>query len=96
MREEVGRFVGFSIEQQSGCRPYLVERLMPAVYRRVELSEADDESVLIEEANERGISSGRRVCLVFGPDRCLYLEPDGSWEWSGDAPSGGAVISGTG
>jgi hypothetical protein len=92
MREKVGRFVEFCIEQHSGCRPYLVERLMPAVYRRVELPEADDESVLIEASNDRCISSGRRVCLVFGPDRCLYLEPDGSWEWSGDAPSGGAVV----
>jgi len=93
MREEVGRFVGFSIERHAGRCPYLVERLMPAVYRRVELPETDDESVLIEAANDRCVGSGRRVCLVFGPDRCLYLEPDGSWRWSGEAPSGGAVIA---
>jgi hypothetical protein len=90
--ESVGWFAGFGIENEVESLPYLVERLMPAVYRRVELPEADDESVLIEAANDRCISSGRRVCLVFGLDRCLYLEPDGSWEWSGDAPSGGAVI----
>ncbi len=92
MREEVGRFVGFGVEQHAGRHPYLVERLMPTVYRRLELPRTDDESVLIEAANDRCVSSGRRVCLVFGPDRCLYLEPDGTWSWSGDAPSSGVVI----
>ena len=92
MSEFVGWFAGFGIENEVESLPYLVERLMPAVYRRVELPVADDESVLIEVANDRCISSGRRVCLVFGPDRCLYLEPDGSWKWSDDAPSGGVVI----
>ena len=96
MSEVVGRFAGFGIESEVESLPYLVERLIPAVYQRVGLPEVDDESVLIEAANDRCISSGRRVCLVFGPDRCLYLEPDGSWKWSSDAPSGGAVISGTG
>ena len=36
MGERVGRFEGFGVEARAGETPYLVERLVPAVYRRRE------------------------------------------------------------
>lgn len=45
-----------------------------------------DSENLIHEAKAWSISEGRRCCIVFGPDSCAYIEPDGLSHWSSDVP----------
>ena len=77
-----------------GVQPHLVERLMAAVYRTENLPGFLGRGEMIRIAERRSSITGRRVCLVLGAGKCIYFEPDGSSEWSGDAPSGGVVIEG--
>ena len=73
-------------------RPLIVERLMPAVYRRVPISPYFSGEDLIEMAQNCCVREKRRLCLVLGSASCWYMEPDGSMEWSDCPPSGGFVI----
>ena len=75
-------------------RPYLVVRLMSAVYRRENLPGVLSRGEMIRIAERRSTTTGRRVCLVLGAGRCIYFEPDGRRTWSEAAPSGGAVVDG--
>ena len=75
-------------------RPYLVERLMAAVYRRENLPGFLSRREMIQIAERRSSATGRRVCIVLGAGKCIYFEPDGCWKWSEAAPSGVAVIDG--
>jgi hypothetical protein len=34
------------------------------------------------------------MCLVPGPQDCVYLEPDGCWQPSAEPPRGGAGVAG--
>jgi len=77
-----------------GFQPQLVERLMAAVYRRENLPGFLSRENMIQIAERRSSTTGRRVCLVLGAGNCIYFEPDGRREWSEDAPSGGAVVDG--
>jgi hypothetical protein len=67
---------------------------MAAVYRKENLPEFLSKGEMIQIAERRSSTTGRRVCLVIGVGKCIYFEPDGRREWSGDAPSGGVVIEG--
>jgi len=79
MAQHVGRFVGFNVEKVAGPLPYLVERLMPAVYRRKEAPSHLERNDLIAWASNRSMDTRFRTCLVFNPEDCVYLEPNGSW-----------------
>jgi hypothetical protein len=92
MSESVGRFAGFGIEDEVEPLPYLVERLMPAVYRRVSVPWGMNRDDLIAFASDRSVKTRRRICLVFEPSDCVYVEPDGSAEDSSTPPSGGIAI----
>jgi hypothetical protein len=94
MSERAGRFEGFGVEQRAGEKPYLVERLMPAVYRRreVEVPAGLGRDDLIAWAGDQAVAARRRMCLVLGPEDCVYLEPDGCWQPSSEPPRGGAVV----
>ena len=92
MSEHVGRFVGFDVEEEAGPLPYLVERLMAAVYRRENLPGFLSRGEMIQIAERRSSTTGRRVCLVLGAAKCIYFEPDGRRACSEDAPSGGVGI----
>jgi hypothetical protein len=94
MGEQVGRFTGFGVEKRAGSKPYLVERLMATVYRRCEVPRGLARDDLIAWASERSMASRRRMCVVFAPDDCVYVEPDGCWECSMRPPAGGAVVRG--
>jgi hypothetical protein len=37
-------------------------------------------------------SSGLRMCCVFAPNDCLYVEPDGAINPGNEAPSGGIAL----
>lgn len=73
-------------------QPYLVERLMAAVYRRENLPVFIGRGEMIRIAEKRSSTTGRRVCLVLGVGKCIYFEPDGRRTWAEDAPSGGVGI----
>jgi len=96
MREQVGRFAGFGVEKKAGALPYLVERLMPAVYRRceVEVPEGMARDDLVAWAGDQAVAAGRRMCLVLATGDCVYLEPDGCWQPSSQPPRGGLVVAG--
>lgn len=67
---------------------------MGAVYRTEKLPAFLTREDMIEIAEGRVAKTGRRVCLVLGKGNCLYLEPDGSRNWSTDPPSGGINAEG--
>ena len=92
MREQIGRFVGFGIEKETNCIPFLVERLMASVYRRRSVPPGLGRNDLIAWAGDRSVETKRRKCLVFGPGDCVYLEPDGCWMDSTRPPGGGVVV----
>ena len=73
-------------------QPRLVERLMAAVYRTEKLPAFLSREDMIQIAEGRVAKTGRRVGLVLDVGRCIYFEPDGSREWSEEAPSGGFVV----
>ena len=69
-------------------RPYLVERLMPAVYRRHDLPEdctvADARSI----ATRMSVKTGRSFCLVLSRIRSVYFHRGGTSCESTDVPGG--------
>ena len=69
--------------------PYLVERLIPGVYNIIPKSAEISIDELVSEAKAMSKKSDLRVCVVLGPKRALYIEPDGSVKESDSIPSGG-------
>ena len=67
-------------------KPYLVERLMPAMYRRHELPEG----CTVDEARRIGskmsVETGRSFCLVLSRVRTVYFYPSGKCSESGYIP----------
>lgn len=61
----------------------------------------DKSGKLTKEARDEVISAtlqavkrtGFRMCAVFGKNDCVYCEPDGSTEKSGDCPNGTTLIA---
>ena len=68
----------------------------------LEFPEAFQEGVLKPEALELAVAvlkgvtrqSGYRMCLVLSPEKCIYVEPDGTTDESLEPPSGGLEIKG--
>jgi hypothetical protein len=72
-------------------KPYLVVRLMAAVYSRVEVP---DEVVSVEEAERYASGFAKehrlRVCLVLSRRVSVYYDANGSFEFASEAvPNGG-------
>ncbi len=92
MCSDVLQFPGPRCDVDECFHPYIVERIMPAVYRRVPISPYFSGEELIEMARNRSVREKRRLCLVLGSASCWYMEPDGSMRWSDDPPRGGLVV----
>ncbi len=58
-------------------KSYLVERLMPAVYRRHELPEDCTVSDAHKIGARMSAETGRSFCLVLSGVRCVYFYPSG-------------------
>ena len=58
-------------------KPYLVERLMPAVYRRHELPEDCPVDKARKIATKMSVVTGRSFCLVLSRVRTVYFYPSG-------------------
>ena len=71
-------------------RPYLVVRLMPAVYSRADLP---DEVRSVEEAERYASRFAKghrlRVCLVLSRRVSAYFAADGSFDYASEAVAGG-------
>jgi hypothetical protein len=73
--------------------PYLVTRLVPALYHVIPLPEAFDEASLRSLARYQALCNQLPTCLVLGPTRGIYLDTDGKESDPGLPPRGGIVIS---
>jgi hypothetical protein len=75
-------------------RPYLVIRVMPAVYLTVPLPTHANTRMLVARAWAimSRLGQRHRMCLVVSPKRGRYLEPGGSSVWRSDIPGGGIRI----
>ena len=69
--------------------PYIVTRLIPAVYQNKRVEHFTDRQSLIEEVKARAKKVKCRMCIVFGLKDAVYIEPDGTVKESSAAPSGG-------
>ena len=67
-------------------RPYLVERLMAAVYRRHELPGDCTESGARGVAAKLSAETGRSFCLVLSKVRAVYFYPSGKHHESHHVP----------
>ena len=74
--------------------PYLVVRIIPAVYLRIPLPAHATMRTLVARAwtTMRKLGQRHRMCLVVSHTRALYLEPDGTVVWRNDIPAGGIQI----
>ena len=73
--------------------PVLVVRMVPGAYQYRELpTRLADEEEMISFALAASSDLGLRACLVLGPQRAWYCEPDGSRYFSDKPPSGGSVV----
>ncbi len=75
------------VELDRPIRPYLVERLMPAVYRRHHLPEDCTVADAREIAGRMSVETGRSFCLVLSRVRCVYFYPSGRSHESHLVPS---------
>jgi hypothetical protein len=75
--------------------PYLVIRLMAAVYSVRPLPPDLDREVLLALAwsTMDALERRFRICLVLGPKEALYLEPDGTCRAKSQTPSGGINLA---
>jgi hypothetical protein len=79
---------------ETATYPYLVIRVMPAVYSIRPLPADVGRDVLLAlawsvmDAHERRF----RLCLVLGPSEAIFLEPDGRQHTSDSLPSGGVNL----
>jgi hypothetical protein len=74
--------------------PYLVTRLAPAFYHLQLLPDDRTEAELVDLGRRQIMANRLRGVVVLGPNRCTYLEPDGSAVPSTDPPRGGVVVCG--
>ena len=73
--------------------PVLVVRMVPGAYQHREVPKhLADEEEMISYALAVSSDLGLRACLVLGPQRAWYCEPDGSKSFSDEPPRGGSVV----
>lgn len=80
------------IRRQTGVfTPYLVVRLIPAVYMIVRLPAHANTRTLVAQAWTKMAKLGQRhrMCLVVSRCRGLFMEPDGTSTWRNEVPAGG-------
>jgi len=75
--------------------PVLVVRMVPGSYQYREVPEQlAEEDEMLSHAAATSSELGLQTCLVLGPRRAWYCEPDGSRYFSEEPPSGGAIVGG--
>src|SRR5664280_2588738 len=73
--------------------PYLVTRLVAALYHVIVLPTISEEA-LLTVAISQALANELDTCLVLAPERCIYLV-DGQCRLSGDIPTNGMLMTGS-
>ncbi len=82
-------------DKHSNKYPYLVVRMMSAVYQIQPLPlklYLEDEGKMVSFIVEYSKKKDKRMCLVTSPSRGIYVEPNGSIKIMKNIPSGGMII----
>ena len=80
-------------QPRRGSYPRLVVRMLAGCYQYRSVPEAlATEDEMIAHALALSAQLNLRTCLVLGPDRAWYCEPDGSRSLSDQPPSGGMPV----
>jgi hypothetical protein len=74
--------------------PYLVTRLVPAMYHVILLPAAASELELVLLARTQWRANRLETCLVTGADRAWFISVDGRDELSNAPPRGGTLVTG--
>ena len=74
--------------------PYLIIRVVPAMYHITLLPEDASERTLVDIARAQRLANLLDVCLVIGPEKALYINPAGLDQWDAMPPRGGTLITG--
>src|SRR4029077_18005232 len=77
-----------------GGFPYLVTRVVPAMYHVILLPAAASELELALLARTQWHANRLETCLVTGVDRAWFISADGRDELAQTPPRGGAVVTG--
>lgn len=77
----------FSMNQRS------IEVTHPAPFDHTEQIAADCKSLILKGVLEAVKTSRFRMCVVWGPKSCTYVESDGNFNHSSEPPSGGVVLN---
>jgi hypothetical protein len=72
--------------------PYFVVRIIPTVYQTIPKSAEISMDDLVSEAKAISKKRNLRVCVVLGPKRAIYIEPDGRMSEKKSIPSGGIPV----
>jgi hypothetical protein len=80
-------------EKHSDQFPYLVIRISSAVYNVIHRPADRPEKELIIDAIVLARKHNLKVCAVFEKDRCVYVEPDGTFKFHTSIPSGGLLLN---
>jgi hypothetical protein len=83
---------GLSSTKRFDGFPYLVTRVVPAMYHIIILPEELADADLTDVARRQARANVLETCLVLSADSALYIAPDGR-EHAGKAPCGGFAIN---
>jgi hypothetical protein len=84
--------LGFSPTALFDGFPYLVTRIVPAMYHVIVLPDDLDPVRLVQIARHQARSNALPTCLVRRADSALYISPDGR-ESLGTPPRGGVIVT---
>jgi hypothetical protein len=71
--------------------PYLVTRVVPAMYHHIVLPDELDQPDLIDIARSQARANVLETCLALSADSAIFIAADGH-EYKGKAPRGGLVL----
>jgi len=81
----------FTLRRHPEIHPYLATRVVPTLYHIILLPKGERDE-LIKIARAQMSFNKLESCLVLGPQKALYLYPDGSEIRSSVAPIGGVLV----
>lgn len=82
---------GFTLQMHPGVYPYLITRIVPAMYHIIILPKGK-QNELAEIARTQMSFNKLESCLVLGAKEAVYLYTEGSEVMSSDVPFGGTLI----
>lgn len=68
--------------------PYFVIRHFATLYEKRPCNQEAEKIDLIEDIREIAFQEKKEACVVFGENDVVYVEPDGTFEFSDSPPQG--------